>query len=80
MSYEKAMRWHKKHPKGIKNLFMGFDSCSKKTPSMSSNPRFVACEWFKQRHSHSEGAQYVRDCVREQIKIAREQEQRSVQK
>lgn len=26
MSYKQAMKWAKKHPKGIRNLYFGFDS------------------------------------------------------
>ena len=26
MSYQKMMKWHRKHPKGIKQMYMGFDT------------------------------------------------------
>ena len=29
MSYEQAMKWHKKHPRGGKAQYMGFDTSSK---------------------------------------------------
>ena len=39
MSYEKAMKWAKKHPKGIRNLFLGFDSFTAKQKSQSTLAR-----------------------------------------
>jgi len=32
MSYKQAMKWHKKHPKGIRNLYFGFDCSTKPKP------------------------------------------------
>ena len=32
MSYDKMMRWHKKHPRGGKPQYMGFDTGYRKPP------------------------------------------------
>ena len=39
MSYEKAMKWGKKHPKGIRNLALGFDAFTTKQQSQSTLAR-----------------------------------------
>ena len=71
MSYKKAMK-HACSPRKMKirkKMHYGFDTCS--GPSIWSNPVFVAGEWFKRRWEGN-NPQYNRECVREQIKLARE--------
>lgn len=47
MSYAQAMRWHRKHPKGIRNLYLGFDCSSSPPPPKTVYLKFVeGCkEW-----------------------------------
>ena len=39
MSYEKAMKWGRKHPKGIRNLFLGFAAFTTPQKSQSTLAR-----------------------------------------
>ena len=74
MSYEKAMKWARKHPRGGKPQYMGFSSCSMPTPSIWSNPRFVVMQWFKQRNTDPLGHKHCREAIHEVIKSIREKE------
>lgn len=56
-------------------MHYGFDSCSRPTPSMWNNPRLVVGEWFKRRFDGD--PQHNRECIREQIRQARQQEEAS---
>lgn len=42
MSYQKAMKWNKKHPKGIKQMYMGFDTSESGRPIRHS-VAFMEC-------------------------------------
>lgn len=77
MSYAQAMKFASKHPKGIKQAYMGFNTDSGPWPSGWSNPVIVVSNWFKNRHNGN--AQYNRECIREQIKEAREKQQNKEQ-
>jgi hypothetical protein len=35
LSYKQMMHWHRKHPRGGKPQYMGFDSCNGFTPAHS---------------------------------------------
>lgn len=52
MSYKQAMKWHRKHPKGIKNLYFGFDCGSRKVKTKEETrdfyPEYVA--WHKKNN------------------------------
>ena len=54
MSYAQAMKWHKKHPRGIRNLYMGFDASSSPLPS----PRYV-CMRLKRINNPSLVWEYI---------------------
>lgn len=47
MSYEKMMKWNRKHPKGIKQMYMGFDTS---TPGgkIRHSSAFIDC-YFEHR-------------------------------
>ena len=61
MSYQQAMKWHKKHPKGVRNNYMGFACSSSFWPSRGYlekdyDPYVKACQeagikpWTCEKH------------------------------
>ena len=46
MSYEKAMKWGRRHPKGARNLFLGFDTFSGRQKSQSTLARESGATFF----------------------------------
>lgn len=73
MSYEKAMKHHRniKKCKKQSTMHFGFDSCSKPTKSIWSNPRFRIEKAYNNRHTDSRGLTYIRECIAEYIEDIR---------
>lgn len=69
MSYAQAMKWAKKHPKGIKQMYFGFAPSETPWPSPYNDPECAALrdisEWFHDRHFY--GIKRARDVIKERI-------------
>ena len=77
MSYKQAMKWHKKHPKGIPNLYMGFDAST----APAKKTRRETIEFYYQKylpyHIQNRSAEKgimvytLRDYIKQMRKIGR---------
>lgn len=85
MSYDKAMR-HTRNVRKVKkqaNNYMGFDTGSGRWPAVRSNPYMAALlnvrDWFRERNfGDASTRKHTRECIREAIATAREEQARAL--
>ncbi len=80
MSYAKAMKWHKKHPRGIRNLYLGFDTAS--APEISTEAQIRQFHRAKYLPFHKKNGTTVEIVQSEDdyVKSSLEQQRRASEK